>query len=211
MPRALDARPMADIRPEGEGAEDQIILRHARPTVDFDPAPQKRLPIFGSIEPPERAPGRPRRLVQIAVARKWVSEQSAVRRMFELFSRQFALGREGQRAQISRPARFRHFHPSKAEFLLVKPIRRDFREQRAEPLVLPCAQLRATWGLRPAIVKIHSRPLPPATSLSDYGHFSSFWNILSSSGPFKRALKEGSSRRPSQKILQEGKGVRGKH
>src|SRR5262245_29578802 len=131
--------------------------------------------------------------------------------MFELFSRQFALGRDGQRAEMRCPARFRHLQPSKAEFRLVKLIRRDFREQRAEPLVLPCAQLRATWGLRPAIVKIHSRPLPPATSLTDHGHFSYFWNILSSSWIFKRALQEGSSRRPFQKVLQEGKGVRGKH
>src|SRR5262249_27462335 len=188
MPRAFNARPVADIWPEGEGAEDQIVLRHARPPIDLDPAPQKGLPIFGGIEPPERAPGRPRRLVQIAVLGKRVSEQPAVRWMFELFSRQFALGREGQRAQIRRPPRFRHFHPGKGEFLLVKPICRDFREQRAEPLVLPCAQLRATWGLRPPIVKIHSRPLPPATSLSDHGHFSSFWNILSLSGPFIMTL-----------------------
>src|SRR5215510_1506321 len=200
MPRAFNSCPVADIRPEGEGAKDQIVLRHARPPVDLDPAPQKRLPIFGSIEPPERAPGRPRRLVQIAVAGKRVSKQPAVRRMFELFGRQFALRREGQRAQIRRPARFRHFHPSKAEFLLVKLIRRDFRKQRAEPLVLPGAQLRATWGLRPAIVKIHSRPLPPATSLSDHGHFSSFLEYPL----FKRALQEGPSRGLFKKAFPEG-------
>src|SRR5262245_60543874 len=128
VPRALDSRPVTDIRPEGEGAEDKIVFCHARPPIDFDPAPQKRLPVLGGIEPPERAAGRPRRLVQIAVARERVSEESAVRRMFELFCRQFAFGREGQRAQIRRPASLRHFYPSKAEFLLVKLISRQFRQ-----------------------------------------------------------------------------------
>src|SRR5262249_34437050 len=98
IPRAVNARPMTDVRPEGEGAEDKVFRSHAGAPIDLGPAPHERLPVFSGIEPSERAPRGSGCLVQITVSGERVSEQSAVRRMFELFSRQLAFGREGQPA-----------------------------------------------------------------------------------------------------------------
>lgn len=96
MARAINGGPVAHIRTKGKGTEDQILLAHPCTPIDIAPTAHPGLPVLLGVEPFKGMARRARSLMQIAIARRWIREQSAVGRMRFLLNDQLRFGGEGQ-------------------------------------------------------------------------------------------------------------------